>query len=403
MSPKSRPRKKKPQQKTSGRRREEQRSPFAPLLASAAVLLEQTSPLSAELWASELYGSMWLGAWKLDPDEYFDVFEEEYERLVEGLGELKEPAALATLRALSQVGEKWSRLAAQTCADRLAAAGVPEPVWSKPAPVEFVSAGVVTDLLGDLDAVAVAFRRADYEYTMLFMIQATIGVGEIQLFGTPEEGLEALLRDLVESTEDTFRDEITSLTAGQAWTRVWPALDEFLDEEPDDEAHAALLDHDDLEHPIQSLALALTWMEPLEPDTPESPVDHSDRVPAVVEAFLASPHAASLDPFAARKFASVAAQTAVTEGRSPDAYGPLSLASTLVGSFAAALRVTPEDMALFPELVRAWAYFTADHRGLPAELARARWDEALPDVLADFTDAYADRTVAVHRRANFRD
>lgn len=367
-------------------------------------MVSEPNSLVAELWASELYGTVWLGAWQLDPEDPLDVFEDEYFNLVDGLAELKDPAAITVLRALSRVGEKWSRLAAAKSADALAEAGVPEPAWYAPdATTEFVAAGLVTDLLGDLEAVAIGYRRGDHEYTMLFMIQTTLGIAEIQLFATPDEGLEALLQDLVESTDGTFRPGVTTLTADQAYLKVWPSLDEYLDDEPDDEARAALLDTEDAEHPIQSLALALTWLELIEPASTVAQADHSGQVPAVVDAFLASPHAAALpDQWAARRFAEVAAEAAVEEGRAPDVYGPLSLTGTLIGAFAASLRISDEDLALFPDLVRAWAYFTSDHRNLPAEQARAQWDEAMEDVLADFTDAYADRTVAVHRRENFR-
>ncbi|MEU7479937.1 hypothetical protein AB0A63_28365 [Lentzea sp. NPDC042327] len=396
MSPQSKSRKKK-QGKAPGRRPEQQ-SPYGALLESAAVLRSE-SWLLADAWASEVVASLWLGSWRFP--EPAEAFESEHGKLVAGVLRAGGEAALTALRALSGVS---SGEAAVEAAETLAAQGVAEPSWFVAgAALEFREAFLVTNLLGDVEVVAVTQERAGAVETVLFMRQPVLGATAIELFATPDEGTTALLEDMISSAPGAFRDRITPMSAEEAFSRVWPDIELFWNEEPDEEAEAGLLDDDEeARHPIQLMALAEARVRALVPDDYEIP-ERPDRTDEVVEAFLASEHATALpDAELARALARVLAGEATDQDRDPVAYGPASLTGVLILAVAARLHVSDEDLALLPDVVRAWAYFTADARDLPREEARAAWDAELPTVLAEFSEAYADPELEAERDGQLR-
>jgi hypothetical protein len=396
VSPQSKSRKKK-QGKTPGRR-PEQRSPYGALLESAAAVRSE-SWLLADAWASEVVASLWLGSWRFP--EPADAFASEHEKLVEGVRGFGDEAALTALRALSGVA---SGNTAAEAAESLATQGVAEPSWFVPdAALTFREAFLVTNLLGDVEVVAITQERAATAETVLFMRQPVLGATAIELFATPDEGTVALLEDMISSSPGAFRDLITPMSAAEAFDRVWPDIELFWNEEPDEEAEAGLLDDDEeVRHPIQLMALADARVRALVPDDHEIP-DRSDTTDEVVEAFLASEHGVALpDAGVAGALARVLAAEAVAHNRDPLAYGPASLTGVLILAVAARLHVSDEDLALLPDVVRAWAYFTADARELPREEARAAWDAELPTVLAEFSEAYADPELEAERDGQLR-
>jgi hypothetical protein len=56
------------------------------------------------------------------------------------------------------------------------------------------------------------------------------------------------------------------------------------------------------------------------------------------------------------------------------------------------------DLALLPEIIRAWAHSTAEASGLGPQ-AHQRWDKHLPTLLSGFADAYANAESVSHRRS----
>ncbi|SDF60529.1 hypothetical protein SAMN05216553_102277 [Lentzea fradiae] len=386
MSPQSKSRKKK-QGKAPGRRREQQ-SPYGALLESAAAVRSE-SWLLADAWASELYATLWLAGSGSAP-------------LVEALKEMDDPAALTALRALSGVGSADDRAAAFAAAETVAARGVAEPSWYVPgAALEFRDAYLVTNLLGDVEVVAITQDRADSAETVLFMRQPVLGATAIELFSTPDEGTVALLQDMIASTPEAFRDEITPLSATDVYDRLWPDVEQFWEDGPDEEAEEGLIGSEDVRHPVQLIALADARVSSLVPAEYEIPAIGPERTDEAVEAFLASDHGIA-DVEAARAFARIVASAAVEQNRDPVVYGPASLTAVLILHIAAKLHVSDEDLALLPDIVRAWAYFTADARDLPHDEARAAWDAELPTVLAEFSEAYADPELAQEREGQFR-
>ena len=386
MSPQSKPRKKK-QGKAPGRR-PENNSPYGALLESAAVLRSE-SWLLADAWASELYATLWLAGSGHTP-------------LIDALAAMNDPAALTALRALSGVGSAQTRAEAFAAAETVAARGVAEPSWySAGAQFEFREAFLVTNLLGDVEVVAITQDRAESLETVLFMRQPVLGATAIELFATPDEGTTALLEDMIASTPDAFRNEITPLSATDVYDRVWPDVEQFWADGPDEEAEEGLIGSEDVRHPVQLIALADARVSALVPTEYEISTVSPERTDEVVEAFLASEHGIA-DVEAARAFARIFAGAAVEQNRDPVVYGPASLTAVLILNVAAKVHVSDADLALLPEIVRAWAYFTVDARDLPREEARAAWDEELPTVLAEFSEAYADPELAAERDGQFR-
>ncbi|MGW4207182.1 hypothetical protein ACWEIJ_04285 [Lentzea sp. NPDC004789] len=398
MSPQSKSRKKK-QGKAPGRRPQQQ-SPYAPLLESAAALRSE-SWLLAESWASELFGTLWLGAWRFE--DWSDAFASEYGRMIEALGGIEQPEALTALRALSGVGDGDLRALVTGVANELAARGVAEPDWYSAGAVPvFRDAFLVTNLLGDVEVIAFTQDRAGVAETMMFMRQPVLGATSIELFSTPDEGTSALLEDMISSTPQAFRNVITPLTAEQVFDRLWPDVEQFWTDGPDEEAEEGLLGDEEALHPVQLMALAETRVSLLVPDDYEIPAISPKRTDEVVEAFLASAHGIA-DVEAARAFARVVASAAVEQNRDPVEYGPASLTAVLIMNLAARLHLSDEDLALLPELARAWAHFTVEARDLPRAEALQEWDEELPTVLAEFSEAYADPELAAERDGQFRE
>ncbi|GHH36750.1 hypothetical protein GCM10017774_24190 [Lentzea cavernae] len=386
VSPQSKSRKKK-QGKAPGRRPEQQ-SPYGALLESAAAVRSE-SWLLADAWASELYATLWLAGSGHTP-------------MVDALKAMNDPAALTALRALAGVGSAEHRAEAFAAAETVAARGVAEPSWYVPGTVpDFRDAFLVTNLLGDVEVIAITQERAGVGETVLFMRQPVLGATAIELFSTPDEGTVALLEDMIASTPEAFRDEITSLSASDVYDRVWPDIQQFWEDGPDEEAEEGLMGDEDVRHPVQLIALADARVDVLVPSEYEIPRISPERTDEVVEAFLASEHGIA-DVEAARAFARILASAAVEQNREPVVYGPASLTAVLILNIAAKLHVSDADLALIPEMVRAWAYFTVDARDLPRDEARAAWDEELPTVLAEFSEAYADPELVAERDGQFR-
>jgi len=88
-------------------------------------VFEPQTALEAEHWASCLLGALDVG--RTIDAEIRARFRGDLVRAVDRIGSAK---ALATLRALSAVGDRAERRRARAAADRLAATGVPEPAWA---------------------------------------------------------------------------------------------------------------------------------------------------------------------------------------------------------------------------------------------------------------------------------
>jgi hypothetical protein len=118
-----------------------------------------------------------------------------------------------------------------------------------------------------------------------------------------------------------------------------------------------------------------------------------------VTAFLASTYVEGLpDRQLARLWARMASDWALDSAGTAHRYGLLSLSLFLTAEVSRHTTIDDADLALLPEIIRAWAHFTAEANGLPSQ-AHQLWDEHLPTLLSGFADAYADVESVSHRRS----
>jgi hypothetical protein len=239
-----------------------------------------------------------------------------------------------------------------------------------------------------------AFQRPEERHSLVVFLDHASGGGVAQIaFGPYEDSLAAALAESIQ--HDMACTEPQRLTAAEARARLEDALDRFLAHGPDRADEPEGGDEGD---PAVGWAMLRARLDTLPDDLLDIVLDAEvDQHEAAVERFLASGYASDLpDREFARRWAAVAAESALDAGRSPDQYGPLSLSFLLTVEVTQHLDLDPADLGLLPDVVTAWAHFTADIRGL-SERAHRLWDEALPGLLTSFAEAYADAEAVEHR------
>lgn len=394
-------------------------SPFAPILEDAEQLVAQADPLAAELWASDLLGSLFDAAWGVaaeagpesgeDPDELFEL---ELSALVEYLAGQRRPGALAALRALGAVGEEWTRELALDAAEPLADRGVKEPAWLANAHEPTVSGlFAAADEFGDREAISLAFTRGDETHVLTALLMQ--GVDRELITLTVHLGFD--VEELKADFADTHAMNPIDLDPAEARIRLEDALEVLLCSEPAD-----LFDEDDEEaaysDPKALWPLLAVRLELLPSDEDEdgrdategvdladdadaypTAADIAQKVRAAVAEFLASPRADGLpDREFAGHLVTVLADEAVLGERGVYGYGPLALALSLDGETVGHLALTEQQLDQFEPVLEAWAHFTADARGLSAA-AHEAWDVQVPLLADQFREAYLDPEAVAHR------
>lgn len=137
----------------------------AVLTEARLVLAEITSPLDAELWASDIAGA--LGA----ADAHADAIAEAAERS-------GTPEALGAMCALAAVAPDKVRAAAREAADRLAGLGISRPSWAEiighPSPGQCWCYG---DAAGRQEVVTMSFRYGAAAHVVSVLVDNTQGGG----------------------------------------------------------------------------------------------------------------------------------------------------------------------------------------------------------------------------------
>jgi hypothetical protein len=406
MSPVSRVRKKKTGQAASARRGGRSASPYAPILSSAEELIDETSMLAAERWASELVGSLWIRAWTRAADEPDEFLEAVVEDVAEYLVAAGSRAALAALRALAAVGEPWLHELAGEAGDVLADRGVREPAWRSGAAALPAGAYCMTDPFGEGELVMLAFDRDGAQHVVLVAVSHLGGRHLIKIAfaemaaetsaGVAAGGLDAMVEEF---RGDGAFTEVAALTGVQARARVEEPLSILLESGPDEGA-ALEETHIDIESelaagwPLLRARLDLLADEP----APSEDLAGPDDTPETVAAFLASTYTENVaDRELARRWAEVAGEWAWELRGSAHRYGPISLDFLLLGEVCQHVVIDEADQSL-PEIIKAWAHFTADAAALAPEVHQL-WDERLPEILSDFADACTDTESVAHRES----
>ncbi|WP_239333278.1 plasmid pRiA4b ORF-3 family protein [Frankia sp. CiP3] len=400
--------------------------------------------LVAEMWASRLLGQIWVTGWADDAagdtHDPNDVMENQVEAFIHYLAGQSSAVALTILRALALVGEDWMRDLATMAARGLAGRGIPEPAWAAHSgTTELIDALSTTDMFGDVEVITLVFRRAAIDHVVVVFVDhaSLAGIFKIMVGEMAADNLTALVTAF--GPGGSLSDPI-SLTAAQARARLDDALDRMLDHGPpeaeyiqDAEYIAADRDgvddrgseddeDDEDDDPAGTWALLRARLDLLPDDafagtgaTDADMIviggsdvngsdldladDGADRAEAerVVMRFLATDRAKALpDRDAARIWARMAADWALDLGRAAQHYGPLSLGYFLITEVSQHITIGDDDLTLLPAVIRAWAHFTADARGLGA-IAHQQWDEQLADVLDQFASAYKEPGAVEHR------
>ena len=399
MSPVSRGRKKKPGQAARSRRGRRSASPFDVVLADAKRLLDEKSILVAEQWAAHLLGLLWRVAWTDEDDAPEDLLETHIEALAEHMVAEGSPAALAALRALGTVGEDWTRELADEAGDVLSAGGVPEPVWRSGREARLANAYTMTDPFGEVELIALGFERDEGQHTVLVLLAHLAGsnIAKIAVGDADVGGVEDMVEELRAASPFT---EPVALTGAQARARLEEPLEDLMDDGPRD---GGLLDEifDGLDgDPAYGWALLRARLDTLPDDLlTDDDTDEDDDGQQTVTAFLASNYVEGLpDRQMARLWARMASDWALDSAGTAHRYGPLSLSLFLTAEVSRHTTIDDADLTLLPEIIRAWAHFTAEANGLPSQ-AHQLWDEHLPTLLSGFADAYADAESVSHRRS----
>jgi hypothetical protein len=398
MSPASRGRKKKPGQAARSRRGRRSASPYALILADAQRLLDEKSTLVAEQWAAHLLGLLWVAAWTGEQDDPQEVLETRIEALVEHMVADGGPAALRALRALAMVGEEWTRELASEAGDVLCACGVPEPVWRCGEEVRLAAAYALRDLFGEVEVVVLGFDRDGQRHVVLVVIAHVAGsrIGRIRVGEVDAGGVEGMVEALRAQTP--FFGEAVALTGAQARARLEEPLEGLLCDGPQKGGPA-----DEMFHGVDGDA-AFGWgllrarLDTLPDDLlTDDDLDELDDVEQTVTAFLASAYVEGLpDRQLAQLWARMAGDWAVDSTGVAHRHGPFSLIVLLTGEVSRHVAIEDADLALLPEVIRAWAHFTVEAGGL-APQAHQLWDEHLPTVLSGFAAAYAEVESVTHR------
>jgi hypothetical protein len=398
MSPVSRGRKKKAGQVVKSRRNLRPVSPYAPVLADAERLLDEKSMLVAEQWASHLLGSIWSTAWaddEVDPEDFLEV---QVEALAEYMVAEGSPAALVVLRALAAVGEDWVRELADEAGDALAGRGVPEPVWRCGEDARLATAHVMSDPFGEVELVVLGFDRDGAQHAVLVLIAHVAGshLAKIMVGGVDAGGTDAMVEALRGDTP--FADPVV-LTGAQARARLEGPLGYLLDEGPQEDGPLdEMFDGMDGDT-AAGWALLRARMDTLPDDllTDDDLDEADDAGEHAATAFLESEYVEGLpDRELARLWARIAGDWAADSTGTAYRWGPISLGFFLMAEVSQHVAIDDADLALLPEVIRAWAHFTVEAGGLAPQVHQL-WDENLPVLLSGFNAAYTDVESGTHR------
>jgi hypothetical protein len=406
MSPVSRGRKKPAKPKS---RRSRQASPYAPILAEAEHLLHEKSMLVAEVWASNLLGSIWSAAWADEDADPSDFMVVHLNALLEHMVTEGTPVALAVLRALAAVGEEWMRELAGEAADAVARRGVPEPMWHSSEEAHLSGAYSMSDPFGDIELVLLGFDRNGEHHAVVVLLAHIAGsyIEKILVTGSFAGGVDAIAESL--RGEASF-SEATALSDAQVLARLDEPLVDLLDGGPPEGGPLdEIIDLDDMDGDAASgWALLHARLDTL-PDAADDVEGDDDPVEGdddpvegdggrqAATSFLSSAYADALpDRELARLWAHMASDWALDSTGAAYRYGPLSLGFFLMAEVTQHVAIVEADLALLPDIIRAWAHFTVDAGGL-APRAHHLWDEHLPILLEGFAAAYVHVDSVTHR------
>ena len=317
--------------------------------------------LDAEQWASYLIGTMYDRAMP-----GVDVEAVLVPRFVDVLERLGAPGALATLRALGAVTRPEHAGLAHAAADRLAAAGAPEPAWAgdvgRARPTSAVLIG--EDAFDDGAGVLVEFTASGAPtHTLAVYIDHNLGgLAKHVLLAGPVASIRA---DAERETEGAGGMAVRDLDLGEARARIEWAL-EALDETYDPPVSEDV-------RPMRALvearlrALPAGFRMPAE-EVPPGPAERE----ALLADFLASPEG---ERWRSDDDAADVVELAIDFGSDYNHGGPLRWSPVVVDIFMTGWlpRKVLDERAFFERVAVVlpdWIRYAGRRRGVPERLVR---------------------------------
>jgi hypothetical protein len=353
---------------------------YAGMLRAFGPLARSTDPLEAEVLASGLVGSWWK---RLPPGEDSDV--------VIGLGlidhaaHVSTPPALALLRALAVVGATAAqREAASAAATTLAAKGVAEPVWA--AGIGRVRVGEcwrMADVYGDMASLLCVFGYGRRRHGLLALLDFNHLDGWVKdLLVTDEPA--AALRDLRRGAQAEPLATLQRIDPAEARRLLQDGL------AATDMTWQPQVSEELRRYRALALARCRAMPEPERPAEAPPELGEAER-DAIVEEFLASPHAGDLPDGEAARFC---ARMLVDFGADYDGGKPLRVSPAKIEGFLldwvpAKVMLDDDDRAAMPAVVIAWARWASERTGLP-DAAVAQLVEVATTCGGHFDEAYEE-------------
>ncbi|MGH7369665.1 MAG: hypothetical protein ACREIN_02110 [Candidatus Methylomirabilaceae bacterium] len=323
------------------------------VLRGGRELLEREDPFQAEGWASQM-----LGLWFKVPIPPLDRFEFEKQiriQAVEAAEGAGTPEALAVLRAFAAMSPDPIAPIAWGAAERLAARGVPDPLWSKEiGNAEFLGAWKLSDPYGDQDGYYFSFRYPSREpHLLMALVDNNIGgIVRDASFGTP-------LEDIRETAAAIEGAQVVDAEAGPSAAAVGRAVeigDQYLDNDWTDDFR-------------KTRALLLARMHSLKPSPldPGDPLAHEERE-KIVKEFVASSGLPDHDVAMGIASSCVDYACDYTPDRDPFRWSPIVVECFLLGWLPRKVMLDTGEIRAMPAVMKAWIEFALTRRGLPARL-----------------------------------
>ncbi|HWL36389.1 MAG TPA: DUF1841 family protein [Frankiaceae bacterium] len=382
MSPVSRGRKKKRPAATN--RRAERTEPgldglYRDMVRGFRPLVTASNPLDAETFMSGMLGVWWQ---KLPPDVEPDELEL---GAVAYAASRRTSEALALLSALAAVGESGQvREAAGAAARDLEAAGVRPPPWADGAGwARPTACWWSQDVFGDQAEMLCVFDGAAGPHGLVVLVDLNqLGgwVKDVFVTDEPDEVLGAL-RDL--GTTDRGMRPVEPLDPGEAHRLLVDAFDATdLMWEPD-------VGEDFRDYRALALARCRCLPEPSGAVTLPPEVTEAERA-AIVDEFLASPHAAGLPGEVARTCARLVVDYGAERDRGrPLRASPAKAEMFLLWWLPREVVLEERERAAMPAVVAAWMRWAGERAGLDPEVL-AELDEVCAESGAVFAETYDD-------------
>jgi len=364
---------------------------FAELLRAARELLAVRSPLDAELMVSELLGTWW--GQRGGGRRAATVEQLVGEGLVDYAANQHNPAALALLSGIADLGTSRQAAKAERAALEMIESGVPCPGWAEHlGAVTPAECYVNPDMLGDTDEVICVFSYAGEEPHALVTVVDYNSGGMIR-DGWVTSRVGKLLDHCRESTElrgaegkQAFRE----IDAGQARQMLETALgvtDAAADpavSESFPSYHAFIRARIRALPPSRGRATSSTT-------GPRRQAWSRDRRAMLAAEFLASDEAEDLSD---RGAASHCADRIIDYGCDKDFGRPLRMSPTKVETFLLAwlprkVMLSQTEQDAMPHVLAAWVRWAGRRRGL-AEPVVAETLEAVFNAIGVFAQAYRD-------------